>query len=231
MRRLLAAASLALLLPAMPAVSALVVLTEGRHLKAASFHLEGEERIRIVLVGGGEVVLPIERVERIVDDELEPPAAVEEPVAPATKAWPSVRRPSGRPHSAPARWARLVEEAAEAHQVDPALVAAVIHVESSWKPRAVSPKGARGLMQLMPATARRLGVSRSFDPAQNVGGGARYLSLLAKRFGENEPEKILAAYNAGEGAVEAYGGIPPYRETRAYVRKVIALWTGEPAGS
>jgi soluble lytic murein transglycosylase-like protein len=124
-----------------------------------------------------------------------------------------------------------VEEAAKAHRLDPALVAAVIHVESSWKPRAVSPKGARGLMQLMPATARRLGVSRSFDPVQNVGGGARYLSLLAKRFGENEVEKILAAYNAGEGAVESYGGIPPYRETRAYVRKVLSLWTGEPAGS
>lgn len=231
MRRLLAAAFLAFLLPAAPAASALVVLTEGRHLKAASFELQGEERIRVVLVGGGEIVLPIERVERIVDDELEPEAAPVEPSVPARREWPSVRRASGRPHSAPARWARLVEEAAEAHRLDPALVAAVIHVESSWKPRAVSPKGARGLMQLMPATARRLGVSRSFDPVQNVGGGARYLSLLAKRFGENEVEKILAAYNAGEGAVESYGGIPPYRETRAYVRKVLALWTGEPAGS
>jgi hypothetical protein len=230
-RRLLAAALLSLVVRAVPAESALVVLTEGRHLKAASFELQGEEQIRIVLVGGGEIVLPIERVERIVDDELEPPAPVEEPVAPVSKAWPSVREPSGRPHSAPARWARVVEDAAKAHRLDPALVAAVIHVESSWKPRAVSPKGARGLMQLMPATARRLGVSRSFDPVQNVGGGARYLSMLAKRFGENEVEKILAAYNAGEGAVESYGGVPPYRETRAYVRKVLALWTGEPAGS
>ena len=231
MRRLPAAALLAFVAAAGPAESALVVLTEGRHLKAASFELQGEEQIRVVLVGGGEIVLPIERVERIVDDELEPLAAPEEPVAPASKSWPSVRQPSGRPHAAPARWARLVEEAAEAHQLDPALVAAVIHVESSWKPRAVSPKGARGLMQLMPATARRLGVSRSFDPVQNVGGGARYLSLLAKRFGENEVEKILAAYNAGEGAVESYGGVPPYRETRAYVKKVLALWTGDPAGS
>ena len=111
MHRLLASALLALLLPAAPAASALVVLTEGRHLKAASFELQGEEKIRVVLVGGGEIVLPIERVERIVDDELEPFAAPEEPAAPAPKAWPSVRQPSGRPHSAPARWARLVEEA------------------------------------------------------------------------------------------------------------------------
>ncbi|MHB8797105.1 MAG: lytic transglycosylase domain-containing protein [Thermoanaerobaculia bacterium] len=231
MRRLFFGALLALLVPVAPAESALVVLAEGRHLKAASFQLEGEDQIRIVLVGGGEIVLPIERVERIVDDELEPLALVEEPAAPAEKLSRSVRQPSGRPHSAPAEWARLVEDAAKTHRLDPALVAAVIHVESRWKPRAVSRKGARGLMQLMPATARRLGVSRSFDPVQNVGGGARYLSLLAKRFGENEVEKILAAYNAGEGAVESYGGIPPYRETRAYVRKVLALWTGEPAGS
>lgn len=88
MHRLLASALLALLLPAAPAASALVVLTEGRHLKAASFELQGEEKIRVVLVGGGEIVLPIERVERIVDDELEPFAAPEEPAAPARRRGP-----------------------------------------------------------------------------------------------------------------------------------------------
>ena len=86
-------------------------------------------------------------------------------------------------------------------------------------------------MQLMPATARRLGVTRSFDPAQNVHGGVKYLSRLAERFGEHEAEKVLAAYNAGEGAVETYEGVPPYRETREYVRKVMALWTGNVTGS
>lgn len=232
MRRLLGAALLGLLLSP-TAEAALVVLAEGRHLKVTSFELVGEERIRVTLLGGGEMVLPIDRVERIVDDEIDPAslAVAREPLVPPARPRPSVRHASGRAHAAPARWAKLVETAAEAHRLDPAFVAAVIHVESSWKSRAVSPKGARGLMQLMPATARRLGVSRSFDPAQNVRGGALYLSRLAERFGEREAEKILAAYNAGEEAVESYGGVPPYRETQAYVRKVLALWSGEPAGS
>ena len=86
-------------------------------------------------------------------------------------------------------------------------------------------------MQLMPATARRLGVRKSFDPVENVGGGALYLSRLAERFGEHEVEKILAAYNAGEAAVETYKGVPPYRETREYVQKVMALWAGGVPGS
>lgn len=231
MRRaaLLAAAAL---LASLPARAALVVLEEGRHLKAAAFELVGEDRIRVTLRGGGEMVLPIERVERIVDDEIDPadfaPKEAEPlPAAPRR----SVRGASGKPHGAPGRWASLVETAAAAHRLDPALVAAVIRVESNWQPRALSPKGARGLMQLMPATARRLGVTKAFDPAQNVTGGVRYLSLLADRFGEHEVEKVLAAYNAGEGAVEEYEGVPPYRETRDYVRKVLALWEAARAGS
>jgi len=231
-RRAVVALLLALLLPA-AAEGALVVLEEGRHLKVTAFELVGEDRIRLVLYGGGEIVLPIERVERIVDDEIDPASlATKAEDPPAAKGpRPSVRTPGGRPHGAPAKWAGLVEAAAAAHRLDPALVAAVIRVESNWRSRAVSPKGARGLMQLMPATARRLGVTRSFDPTQNVRGGARYLSLLADRFGETEAEKVLAAYNAGEGAVEAHDGIPPYRETREYVRKVMALWAGAAAGS
>lgn len=221
------------LLLATPLRAALVVLEEGRHLKVTSFELVGDERIRLRLLGGGELVLPIDRVERIVDDEVDPRDFLVAPAAPGPPDRPrrSVREAAGRPHGAPARWAAVVEAAAAAHDLDPGLVAAVIQVESSWKPRAVSPKGARGLMQLMPATARRLGVTKSFDPAQNVRGGSLYLSLLAERFGEHEVEKILAAYNAGEEAVETYKGIPPYRETRDYVRKVMALWTGGAAGS
>lgn len=222
----------AALLAAPPGRAALVVLEEGRHLKVTAFELVGEERIRVTLRGGGEMVLPIERVERIVDDEIDPddfaPKATP-PLAGVPKR--SVRGSGGRPHGAPERWSSLVESAAAAHRLDPALVAAVIRVESNWQPRAVSPKGARGLMQLMPATARRLGVTKAFDPAQNVGGGVRYLSLLADRFGEHEVEKVLAAYNAGEGAVEQYEGVPPYRETREYVRKVLAIWEGVRAGS
>lgn len=178
------------------------------------------------------MVIPVERVERIVDDEIDPAVFAPAPDRPPTPDHPpaSVRTSSGkRGNATPARWVVLVEAAAAAHRLDPALVAAVIRVESNWRPRAVSPKGARGLMQLMPATARRLGVTKAFDPSQNVKGGALYLSRLAERFGENEVEKVLAAYNAGEEAVESYDGMPPYRETREYVRKVLALWAGPTA--
>ncbi len=232
MHRLTLAALVCLVL-ASPAEAALVVLEEGRHLKVTAYELVGEERIRLTLYGGGEIVLPIERVERIVDDEIDPRDFLVPPAAAAPPARPrrSIRAPSGRPKAAPEKWASLVEAAALANRLDPALVAAVIRVESNWQPRAVSPKGARGLMQLMPATARRLGVTTAFDPSQNVRGGALYLSRLAERFGEHEAEMILAAYNAGEEAVETYKGIPPYRETRDYVRRVMALWTEDVPGS
>lgn len=227
MRRQLLVALIALACAAY-ADAALVVLEEGRHLKVTAYELLGDERIRLTLYGGGEMVLPMERVERIVDDEIDPKDYFSPPVAvkPPSEPRRSIRVSSGPKHSAPERYASLVEQAATTHRLDPALVAAVIRVESNWQPRAVSPKGAKGLMQLMPATARRLGVRRSFDPAQNVGGGALYLSRLAEQFGEHEVEKVLAAYNAGEAAVETYNGVPPYRETREYVRKVMALWTG-----
>jgi Transglycosylase SLT domain len=114
---------------------------------------------------------------------------------------------------------RIVREAAERHQVDPALVKAVITTESGWNPQAVSRKGAVGLMQLVPQTAQRFGVNNSFDPAQNVEGGTTYLRSLLDRYNGDLP-KSLAAYNAGERAVDLSGGIPDYRETRMYVQKV-----------
>jgi len=100
-------------------------------------------------------------------------------------------------------------------------VKAVIHAESDFVPYAVSPKGALGLMQLMPATARRHGVWRVFDPRENVEGGVRYLRFLLDRYAGNV-RLALAAYNAGEGAVDRYGGIPPYRETQEYLERVLA---------
>jgi len=117
----------------------------------------------------------------------------------------------------------MITAAAMGQGVDPALVAAVVAVESAFSPRAVSRKGAMGLMQLMPQTARLLGVSNAFDPRQNLIGGTRHLRDLLDLFGGDLP-RALAAYNAGVNAVLTYGGIPPYRETREYVRRVLTRY-------
>jgi hypothetical protein len=113
----------------------------------------------------------------------------------------------------------LVREAAERHNVDPALVRAVIETESNWNPAARSSKGAQGLMQLIPTTAIRFGVNDAFNPQQNVDAGVRYLKTLLERYNGNL-DLALAAYNAGEGAVDRAHGIPVYRETRNYVQRV-----------
>lgn len=114
---------------------------------------------------------------------------------------------------------KLVREAAERHQVDPALVRAVIETESNWNPGAISRKGAQGLMQLVPTTAQRFGANDAFNPKQNVDAGVRYLKVLLERYNGNL-DLALAAYNAGEGAVDRAHGIPAYRETRNYVQRV-----------
>lgn len=120
--------------------------------------------------------------------------------------------------SADANLNALVDEAAARHQVDPLLVHSVIQVESGYNKYAVSPKGAQGLMQLIPATARRFGVKNPFDPKENIEAGVKYLRQLQSMFGDDR--LALAAYNAGEGAVTRYGWIPPYSETQNYVYKV-----------
>jgi hypothetical protein len=119
-----------------------------------------------------------------------------------------------------------IVDAAATHGVDINLVRAVIQVESDFDPLAVSSKGARGLMQLMPGTAKRMGVANSFDPRQNIFGGVRYLRFLLDMFSGNLA-LVVAAYNAGENAVSRYGGIPPFKETQDYVGKVQSLLSGD----
>jgi soluble lytic murein transglycosylase-like protein len=114
---------------------------------------------------------------------------------------------------------QLVREAADRHRVDPALVRAVIETESNWNPTARSRKGAVGLMQLIPTTAQRFGVNDAYSPQQNVDAGVRYLKVLLERYDGNL-DLALAAYNAGEGAVDRAHGVPAFRETRDYVQKV-----------
>ncbi len=143
-------------------------------------------------------------------------------LASAQRTAPSFARAGQPPAAAVAgEYGSLIAEAARRHGVDPALIAGVIEAESGFNAKAVSPAGAQGLMQLMPSTARGLGVADALDPAQNVMGGAKLLRQLLDRY-KGDARLALAAYNAGPGAVDQYGGVPPYAETQRYVPKVLA---------
>lgn len=128
----------------------------------------------------------------------------------------------GRPHT---RYDGIIKVAADYHNVDPRLVKAIVRAESNFNSQAVSPKGAKGLMQLMPRTIRFLRIADPFDARENIMGGTRYFRHLLNRFDGNI-ETSLAAYNAGPTAVGRYKGIPPYTETKQYVKKVMAFWKG-----
>lgn len=116
----------------------------------------------------------------------------------------------------------MILASATRNGIDPALMKAMMHTESGFNPNARSPVGAQGLMQLMPATARRFGVANAWNPAENIEGAAKYLKFLQNRFGNIQ--HVIASYNAGEGNVSKYGGIPPFRETRDYVQRVLSRY-------
>jgi len=199
-------AFLVLLLSLTAALSAdaeIAVMTSGKILYIDRYHRE-DELVTLYLSEGGEVTVSNELVANIVPNEIAP----EEELT----LLPLL------PHLAD-----LIEPVAARHGLDARLVAAVIWVESSGDPKAVSRKGAQGLMQLMPETARRLGVTNALDPNENVEGGTQYLKRQLEDH-HGDLSLALAAYNAGPHAVARYGGVPPYPETLKYVRRVLDLY-------
>ena len=132
-------------------------------------------------------------------------------------------------HDRRTKYDPIIERYAAKYNLDPTFVRAVIQVESDFNINCVSHKGARGLMQLMPATAKRMGVEKIHDAEQNIHGGIKYLAYLSRLFNDDLP-RILAGYNAGEGAVLKYGGIPPYSETETYVKRALTVYYGRPYG-
>ncbi len=220
-RSLLLAVTLVMVLPARVASAAIAVFSDGRSMKIAAYQLD-DELIRLHLNGGGEMSLPIARLERIVDDEVVTSEAVAEVKKIAEKGVFPKRSWRYHPERAPifrSKYDKTIAEAARHFDVDAALVSAVIKAESDYDPRTVSHKGARGLMQLMPATAARFGVTNAHDPVANIYGGTRYLRWLLKTFDGNA-DLAVAAYNAGEGNVWKYKGVPPFRETVNYINRI-----------
>jgi hypothetical protein len=210
------AATFALGLLAAPAQAEIVHLTSGRTLSVKGHRVDGET-IVLTLRGGGEVSCDKTLIEKIVADEV--PYPEPEPVVLASF---ESQDDDGLLDAGP--YDELIASMSEAHGVDPLLVRALIQVESGYRPKAKSPKGAMGLMQLMPSTAREYKVRNPYDPKSNISAGVKHLKSLIDRWGV---ELALAAYNAGEGAVKKFNGVPPYRETRNYVTRILSLAGGK----
>jgi hypothetical protein len=196
-----------------PASAEIATLSSGRTLSIRSHRLEGTTLV-LVLRGGGEIHCDQSVVTAFAPDEV--PHPEDDPRAPAAVAT------AGNPD---APYADLIAGAARRYDLSARLLESVIRTESNFAPRARSPKGAMGLMQLMPGTARRYDVDNPYDAAANIDAGARHLRALLDRF---ELPVALAAYNAGEAAVRRFGGVPPYPETRSYVRRILALTASSP---
>ena len=216
---LVVVATFALLATVVPASAEIVFLNSGRTLSVKSHKVDGEF-IVLTLRSGSQVTCDKSLIEKIEADEV----PYVEPEAPKTEG-PAVDAPvqQGRPLLEGSPFAEIIASAAEAHGVDPMLVSALIQVESGYRPTARSRKGAMGLMQLMPSTAREYKVRNPFEPKANIEAGIKHLKTLIDRFGATRLELALAAYNAGPGAVERFKGIPPYRETRNYVARILSL--------
>lgn len=193
---------------AAPASAELIFFSPTRSMSVAGHRFEGDRMI-VQLRGGGEMTFDRSLITKIAPDEvpyLEPEASS------ATAAL--VEKTSYDP---------IIEQASTQHGVPARIVKAVIQVESGFQPRARSHKGAMGLMQLMPGTARQYKARNPYDPKSNINAGTKHLRTLLNEF---ELPLALAAYNAGEGAVRRFGGVPPYAETQAYVRKILSLLGG-----
>jgi Transglycosylase SLT domain len=201
---------------ATPASAELLFFAGERSMSVASHRFE-DDRVIVKLRGGGEMTFDRLLVTRITADEVPYPeeqAGVVEDTPPMDAGVGLAGKTSYDP---------IIENASGRHGVDARLVKAVIQVESGFQPRARSHKGAMGLMQLMPATARQFEARNPYDPASNIEAGTKYLSRLLREF--NLP-LALAAYNAGEATVRRFGGIPPYAETQAYVARILKLVGG-----
>ena len=208
--------SLAGLLGLPTAEAEIVFFPSGRALSVKAVRSEGD-RLVLQLRGGGVVTCSKELIVSVEPDEIPYPEDVEFAEATLVAPPPKAMR---APPSIPERFRELVSSASARHGVDPRVVHALIQVESAYRSRAVSPKGARGLMQLMPATGRQYGALNLLDPTVNVDAGIRHLKMLLARF---DLPLALAAYNAGEAAVERFGGIPPFKETQNYVKRILRL--------
>jgi hypothetical protein len=204
--------ALSLLLPVVGDAQYLAVFVDGRILPVTSARLVSKVHIRLELRGGGALEVPLSRLDRVIEDVVEPaPETIPEPSC--SPGFEAQRLPEGTP------FATEILDASRATDLHPRLVAAVVEAESAFKPYAVSKVGAGGLMQLMPSVWLPQRVANPYDPETNLRLGCRHLKGLLDRFGDLS--LALAAYNAGVATVEKSGGVPPYRETREFVRRVL----------
>jgi soluble lytic murein transglycosylase-like protein len=213
--------ALGLLLLALPALGTdLAILHNGFSIRHERRETVGSVTRLYLGTGKDYVDIATAQIERFEKDQalVVVPATVPatEPAAPSPIAARLARPQAVKPQDLK----EVINSISDQHHLDPDFISSVIHAESGFNPRAVSPKGAQGLMQLMPGTASKLGVSNTFDPRANVEGGTRYLSELLERY-NFDVIKALAAYNAGPHRVQQYGGVPPYYETRTYVARIV----------